>query len=661
MITAYRLKTAKVNQKKLNEKEWPAKYSCRFWEPGVVSYEDVGAGVALLQKETMDKMIPSFIGKPVIIDHDDLNPGNFKEHAVGYISDVKYNEKDGWYYADFILTDDEAKRKVQNGYSVSCGFDATNTGPGGEWHAVKYNEEITDGVFEHMALVTNPRYEGSKIYVNSKKDNSDASNKTYDALLKEIQSIQVMTEEKCRAMVAKIDSSNLSASEKDNLEHNLGKQRARSHSKDNANPVLERLIEIARGLIAEGMPMDKVLKQFKPDDAKRIEAVLTKENAASFMCPQCGADVSGEQETEAGIICPKCHTDFWKSEALTPKAIAEGKRPLRGGKQNSSGIIKAKKVSNATGEKPMFGFFKKKRKNEAPVTDEDKKKKEAEILADKSKKDMENAGEPVAAPAAPAEQDLNELLIPIDGQMVPVAELIKVFKAEQLEKAEYEELSLEDEVTEKEAGNKFKMNDLINCYKAKAKKNASDEKWFHRPKKEKGGYGKEIVEFDTNKVIDETGVYPSEAEAYQEAERIISSLKREKKNSEEETPEAKAEREKKENEDKAKAEAEAAEKAKKEKENSETPEQKAEREKKEKENAEETPEEKAAKEAASAEEKELQIQKDNAKKNPRDLKYFMRINGLKDAGEAITDFALETVHDKIERGNHRYGSKKSQQ
>lgn len=43
-------------------------FEARFLQPGLVKYD---FGVCLLKKETIDKFIDTFIGKPVIIDHKD--------------------------------------------------------------------------------------------------------------------------------------------------------------------------------------------------------------------------------------------------------------------------------------------------------------------------------------------------------------------------------------------------------------------------------------------------------------------------------------------------------------------------------------------------------------------------------------------------------------
>lgn len=152
-----------------NEKTFPNEYICNFLEPGLVSYEDSGGGMTYLTKETILKIMPSFKGKPMIEEvHRDITPKNFKRHAVGYVTEVWWDEATQWAYAKFLVTDDTTRELIQKGYSVSCAFKVTRTGPGGEWHAIKYDEEILDGEAEHIAIVDDPRYEGCRIVENSK-------------------------------------------------------------------------------------------------------------------------------------------------------------------------------------------------------------------------------------------------------------------------------------------------------------------------------------------------------------------------------------------------------------------------------------------------------------------------------------------------------------
>ncbi len=155
-------------KRKSNESSWPTDYTCNFLEPGIASYEDVGQGIALLKKETIDQWINTFKNKPVIIEHQDVTPENYKKKAVGYITDVYYNAETGWYDAKFIIVDDEGHKVINDGWSVSCSFDVLETAQGGEWHANKYDEEITKGEGLHLALVTSPRYEDCRITKNNK-------------------------------------------------------------------------------------------------------------------------------------------------------------------------------------------------------------------------------------------------------------------------------------------------------------------------------------------------------------------------------------------------------------------------------------------------------------------------------------------------------------
>lgn len=110
------------------------------------------------------------VGVPVIINHKDLNKDNADEERVGVVNSVWYNEADGWYWCDGIIWDDDAIELIQNqGWSVSCSYDVkTADDKGGSENNIKYDMEFLDGVFTHLALVNNPRYERANIVFNSK-------------------------------------------------------------------------------------------------------------------------------------------------------------------------------------------------------------------------------------------------------------------------------------------------------------------------------------------------------------------------------------------------------------------------------------------------------------------------------------------------------------
>lgn len=152
--------------------EWPKKYSCNFIEPGLISYEDQGLGKCYVSKETLDKMAPSFIGKPVVDNRnhvDGMKPKDFDRVADGIITKVYYKPEDGWYWADFILWGDEIRNKIEKeGFSVSCAYTVKEaTGGGGIRNNIKFDQEVLDGEYTHLAVVPNPRYNGARIILNS--------------------------------------------------------------------------------------------------------------------------------------------------------------------------------------------------------------------------------------------------------------------------------------------------------------------------------------------------------------------------------------------------------------------------------------------------------------------------------------------------------------
>lgn len=140
-------------------------FKSRFLQAGLVKYD---FGVCLLLKETIDKFIDTFRGCPVVINHKD----NITEaDKVGVINNIWFSEQDGWFWCDGILIDEEAVKLVEDeGYNVSCQYAITDYSVNreGKLHnGNPYDKEILDGVFEHLAIVENPRYEGAYIAVNA--------------------------------------------------------------------------------------------------------------------------------------------------------------------------------------------------------------------------------------------------------------------------------------------------------------------------------------------------------------------------------------------------------------------------------------------------------------------------------------------------------------
>lgn len=153
-----------------NSKHWPVKVKCRFIEPGLVNYDDLGLGMILVQRPFLNKVQKSFEGKPVIDEqHKDATPQNFEEIADGMVSNVWTDPVDGWDWCEFYVWDEETLRHAKDPtYRVSCAYNPTKIDQkGGKYHNVEYDGEFLDGEYTHLAIVKDPRYEGANIVWNS--------------------------------------------------------------------------------------------------------------------------------------------------------------------------------------------------------------------------------------------------------------------------------------------------------------------------------------------------------------------------------------------------------------------------------------------------------------------------------------------------------------
>lgn len=145
-------------------------YTAKFIVAGPVGYKD---GVYLLPQENLDQFAWTLKGCPVVINHQDIDDvKEMKEKAVGYVSNVERCDETGAWYADFVVFDPKAIKKISDGDTpyVSCAYRADLTDEGCEINNVKYKKKIIGGEMLHLALVKNPRYNGTEIWRNSKDD-----------------------------------------------------------------------------------------------------------------------------------------------------------------------------------------------------------------------------------------------------------------------------------------------------------------------------------------------------------------------------------------------------------------------------------------------------------------------------------------------------------
>ena len=127
---------------------------------GLVEYKKDNETL-LIEKPVLDKSIKSIINKPVIITHDG-------ENKVGEVVDAYYDIDTGNYIVGFNIWNEEAKKLLNNGYSISSTFEVINKEPATEkYHNIEYDNRVIDLEFINIAIVKEPRYQEAKQYVNS--------------------------------------------------------------------------------------------------------------------------------------------------------------------------------------------------------------------------------------------------------------------------------------------------------------------------------------------------------------------------------------------------------------------------------------------------------------------------------------------------------------
>lgn len=144
-------------------------YCARFIVAGAVGYQD---GVYYLSQDALDDFAWTLKGKPVLMGHQDvLDEKDMKKKAVGYVANVDRCE-DGSWCAEFVVFDSDAIDAINSGDVpyVSCGYRAVLSEEDLTINNVKYKKRIIGGEMLHLALVKNPRYNGTEIWRNSDDD-----------------------------------------------------------------------------------------------------------------------------------------------------------------------------------------------------------------------------------------------------------------------------------------------------------------------------------------------------------------------------------------------------------------------------------------------------------------------------------------------------------
>ena len=149
-----------------NAKEGPKILYGLHMVEGVAEYREPGKEPyrILISEKAIKNMDPTFAGKPIYVEHvDEVDLDNLQAEADGYVIESFFNKADGKHWTKFIVVSDDAHNAIRNGWKLSNAYIVKEKTRGGVWHGVDYKEEIVRGEYEHLAIVSNPRYTESVI------------------------------------------------------------------------------------------------------------------------------------------------------------------------------------------------------------------------------------------------------------------------------------------------------------------------------------------------------------------------------------------------------------------------------------------------------------------------------------------------------------------
>ena len=283
-----------------------------------------GRGRVIVTRDAADifdaRAIASFEGKPVTIGHQgDINPENWRDHAVGVVQNVRPGRGDeaGKLLADLLITDADAIEAVRSGRlrEVSCGYECsfieTSAGRG-------LQRDIRGN---HVALVEEGRA-GPECRIFDEKPTKDSKMKSLKALLRRAAD-EMPDEDKEKAadedmdiqavlklIMERLDKLEGQAADADPEEKEEEEKKAEDADGEVTDPDKERKAEDRRSVRA----LDSRLKLIEDGLAKLLES-------------QIEVRYSAQDAARAEVLAPGvAHTaDMKKRAVVTAYATEDGK------------------------------------------------------------------------------------------------------------------------------------------------------------------------------------------------------------------------------------------------------------------------------------------------------------------------------------------------
>jgi hypothetical protein len=148
----------------MSDKKGKVFYGLHFL-PGVAEYREPGKEMfrIFINEDTIRSMNPTFAGRPVYVNHVNDVDISDKNSVDGWVVESFFNQSDGKTWCKFIVVSEEGERAIKLGYKLSNAYLPKGFSAGGKWNGVEFDREIVSGEFEHLAIVSDPRYAESVI------------------------------------------------------------------------------------------------------------------------------------------------------------------------------------------------------------------------------------------------------------------------------------------------------------------------------------------------------------------------------------------------------------------------------------------------------------------------------------------------------------------
>ena len=325
-----------------NAKEEPKVFYCKHIAPGVCAYADE---TILIGEETLKGMDKTFAGKPIYVNHQQVNLENLQQEADGYVAESFYLPEDGSHWAKIIIVSDKGHEAIRKGWKVSNAYIPDEFGVGGEWHNIPYNREVMKAHYTHLALVDNPRYEESvvltpedfKMYKEEKQAQLKAlennkepkgEGKTMFKLFKKTEVTN--SDDLSKVMVELSDGSAVSIGEMVNsVEKDLKEKAEAEEAKNKLNDLLEEAVTVN----GEEMTVKDLIKEYESkcnkcnedEDKKDDEEKESKKNEDEDIDKRKKIDEIGGFLKDKGLSDEDIRFVIGLAEKLSYEKDEEGK------------------------------------------------------------------------------------------------------------------------------------------------------------------------------------------------------------------------------------------------------------------------------------------------------------------------------------------------